>query len=1009
MGSPGVLDDVAENNSQKDTTVSPSPSAKGSGEQKTLDQADETADTLGNGPQESVDRENEEALNVSDDGGQDHNLFGEDEDKSDTAFSPNAEGETIKEQDVDMGVERHDSEESEVVKEDVEMRVKQPAAQISDVTEQENGAYEHEMEPSTQSVSGAVKKEAVVDVQERIDDDVEMGGVKEETEDSTDKAGDLSNNQGVAGDAPGISQGDESGKSREANGDLSVEQLSDQIHEQSQSQSQAPLEHQKKEDQENKNDDGGNTAKEMMTDDSQEHEDKGLIKQSDRSSQNLAIPQSHEIVIPSYSKWFNLTKIHSIERQSLPEFFTNRIPSKTPQVYVKCRNYMVNSYRLNPNEYFSVTTARRNICGDSAAIFRVHKLLMKWGLINYQVDATMLPKNVEPPFTGEYSTKHDAPRGLFPFESYKPSVQLPDMAKLKKMMDTNDSNSTLHKYMKERKRKLDGETDTIEQTAEAANGLHQEAEVDNQVEQHNTSATGSTNSVKRPKVLQESNIDDGWGKEELQKLLKGIQEHGSEWYTIAKGVGTKSPEQCILKFLQLPIEDRFLHQNTKSSDLGPLKYAPHLPFSKSENPVMSTIAFLVGLVDPENVQKMTNRALRNEEEIKSEISDKVVADIEPPKQENFKDGNATIKEPTVEAIGETTDTLQNVAAIKEDDSSTVEPKDKGTEENSVTSEKSSTIIDSKTETEEEDAPSTEEPTDETKNGETATGEELQNESTSDDGTTSEEPKSEFINEDTPVVGESKNEPVNEDKLVEESKKEPANEETVSVRELGEPKNESIVEDTSTAEEPKKELRKEVTAAGGEPKKEAAEGDITTSEEPGKEAISEDTVKDGSEIALASLGVRSHVFATSEERQMNMISNQLVNVQLQKIETKLKLLGKIEESLELEKKSLQRQQEDVLVQRLALAKHSHLVYGKFEDSLRTLSNPGDEKDKLTNQVTELKELLYNPPKLSIGAAFSIPNINSSSNSSFEPSGAPKSENDVKPVSIDAPQFYRYWSA
>lgn len=112
--------------------------------------------------------------------------------------------------------------------------------------------------------------------------------------------------------------------------------------------------------------------------------------------ETFEIPQAHEIVIPSYSKWFNLEKIHSIEVQSLPEFFTNRIPSKTPEVYMRYRNFMVNSYRLNPNEYFSVTTARRNVSGDAAALFRLHKFLTKWGLINYQVDSKLLPKNIEP-------------------------------------------------------------------------------------------------------------------------------------------------------------------------------------------------------------------------------------------------------------------------------------------------------------------------------------------------------------------------------------------------------------------------------------------------------------------------------------------------------------------------------------------------------------------------------------------------------------------------------------
>lgn len=511
-------------------------------------------------------------------------------------------------------------------------------------------------------------------------------------------------------------------------------------------------------------------------------------------NKDLAIPQSHEIVIPSYAKWFNLTKIHPIERQSLPEFFTNRIPSKTPQVYVKCRNFMVNSYRLNPNEYFSVTAARRNVSGDAAAVFRIHKFLMKWGLINYQVDAQLMPKSIEPPFTGEYSTRHDAPRGLFPFESYKPSVQLPDMAKLKKMMDTDDSNSALHKYLKEEERKSQpAVTNNFEIKTEDKEKNH--ASEDSEKEDPKEEPVENPHGAKRPRVVKSSTtIGDDWQENEVEKLLKAIQTYGSEWYKIAKEVGNKTPEQCILKFIQMPIEDKFLHQSSEDgSDLGSLKYAPHLPFSKSENPVMSTLAFLVGLVDPKVVQNMTERALR----------------------------------------------------------------------------------------------------------------------------------------------------------------------------------------------------------GLEPKKEDNNASSSTSQSPPPP-----TIKEASQLAIASLGVRSHVFANNEERQMTSIAHQMAQIQLQKVEVKLKFLDQIEKSLELEKKTLQRQQEDVLIQRISLTKHTKDISQKLEDSLHCF----DDKEKLTKYVEEIKSLVSHPPKLSVGSAFTSAGSTTESGIS-----ADNSEKDVQPVSVEAPQSYRYWSA
>lgn len=97
------------------------------------------------------------------------------------------------------------------------------------------------------------------------------------------------------------------------------------------------------------------------------------------------VAQTHQIILPSYSTWFDMHTIHNIERKSLPEFFNNRNRSKTPAVYKDYRDFMVNTYRLNPVEYLTVTACRRNLAGDVCAIMRVHAFLEQWGLINYQV------------------------------------------------------------------------------------------------------------------------------------------------------------------------------------------------------------------------------------------------------------------------------------------------------------------------------------------------------------------------------------------------------------------------------------------------------------------------------------------------------------------------------------------------------------------------------------------------------------------------------------------------
>jgi len=108
------------------------------------------------------------------------------------------------------------------------------------------------------------------------------------------------------------------------------------------------------------------------------------LRLEDQARKYLAA-QTHEIIIPSYAAWYASDKIHPVERRALPEFFNSRHRSKTPSIYKDYRDFMVNTYRLRPTEYLTVTACRRNLAGDVCAIMRVHAFLEQWGLINYQV------------------------------------------------------------------------------------------------------------------------------------------------------------------------------------------------------------------------------------------------------------------------------------------------------------------------------------------------------------------------------------------------------------------------------------------------------------------------------------------------------------------------------------------------------------------------------------------------------------------------------------------------
>ncbi|KAJ3186118.1 hypothetical protein HK101_009725, partial [Irineochytrium annulatum] len=51
---------------------------------------------------------------------------------------------------------------------------------------------------------------------------------------------------------------------------------------------------------------------------------------------------------------------------------------------------------------------------------------------------------------------------------------------------------------------------------------------------------------------------EAWNDEELYLLLEGVEIFEDDWARIAEHVGTRTKDQCILRFLQMPIEDQYL-------------------------------------------------------------------------------------------------------------------------------------------------------------------------------------------------------------------------------------------------------------------------------------------------------------------------------------------------------------------------------------------------------------------------------------------------------------------
>ncbi|CAH0760566.1 unnamed protein product [Diatraea saccharalis] len=327
-------------------------------------------------------------------------------------------------------------------------------------------------------------------------------------------------------------------------------------------------------------------------------------KHSDSNTQEMIIKeelednvtdQTHHIVVPSYSAWFDYNSIHTIEKRALPEFFNGKNKSKTPEIYLAYRNFMIDTYRLNPTEYLTSTACRRNLAGDVCAIMRVHGFLEQWGLINYQIEAECRPTAMGPPPTSHFHVLSDTPSGLQPLVARPPQTRPAENAAVPKV-EAGLPNGTEA-----------GAAPPAAAPAPAAAAAAQDPPAD----------------LVPPSALKLDQYRGGprgreWTEQETLLLLEALEMHRDDWNRVAAHVGTRTQDECILHFLRLPIEDPYLNDPASGGVLGPLAYQP-IPFSKTGNPVMSTVAFLASVVDPRIASKATRAAMDEFAAIKDEV------------------------------------------------------------------------------------------------------------------------------------------------------------------------------------------------------------------------------------------------------------------------------------------------------------------------------------------------------------------------------------------------------
>ncbi|XP_026800279.3 histone H2A deubiquitinase MYSM1 isoform X2 [Pangasianodon hypophthalmus] len=97
--------------------------------------------------------------------------------------------------------------------------------------------------------------------------------------------------------------------------------------------------------------------------------------------------EEEELKPPEQEVTLDTSTITEEEKQAIPEFFEGRL-SKTPERYLKIRNYILDQWEKSKPKYLNKTSVRPGLknCGDVNCIGRIHTYLELIGAINFNCE-----------------------------------------------------------------------------------------------------------------------------------------------------------------------------------------------------------------------------------------------------------------------------------------------------------------------------------------------------------------------------------------------------------------------------------------------------------------------------------------------------------------------------------------------------------------------------------------------------------------------------------------------
>ncbi|KAL3621230.1 hypothetical protein CASFOL_036142 [Castilleja foliolosa] len=283
-------------------------------------------------------------------------------------------------------------------------------------------------------------------------------------------------------------------------------------------------------------------------------------------------------VVPIHAGWFSWTKIHPLEERMLPSFFNGKFECRTPQIYTEIRNWIMKKFHLNPSEQIELKHLSELTVGKLDARQEVMEFLDYWGLINYHpfphqesAAAMIVDAAIEKDEAVEMDTLVER---LFKFE--KVQSWTPMVSKTSTTIPAMSPGLFPESVVTDELVKSEGPA--VEYHCNSCSAdcsrkryhCQKQADFDLCADCFNNGKFDSNMSPSDFILMEPAEAGGAsggkWTDQETLLLLEAIEIFRDNWSEIAEHVATKTKAQCILHFVQMPIEDAFFDCDDENSD-----------------------------------------------------------------------------------------------------------------------------------------------------------------------------------------------------------------------------------------------------------------------------------------------------------------------------------------------------------------------------------------------------------------------------------------------------------